>query len=251
MRYSKEEILQLYLIRALWWECGAIGGALRFFRIAGSAYLGRATLLAVLRNSPGKISPQTNPDLLKKKRDALLNALHGEGYFDAETLYLAKKESVPRKSHPFPMLAPHLARYIKDRQTAFVYPTTIDRDIQIRAETLVARHVSRLRQRGIHNGFALIADTKTGAVRAYVGSENFTDSYVDGIRAPRSSGSLLKPFLYALSMDAGLILPQSKIRDIPTYYGSFSHQMPVHLQGCFGARCFGFVGECAGGALAL
>ena len=240
MRYSKEEILQLYLDHAPYGGnvVGYRAAALRFFRKSPDQLTwAEATLLAVLPNAPGKISPQTNPDLLKKKRDALLTALHRAGYFDAETLYLAKKESVPRKSHPFPMLAPHLARYIRERQASFVHPTTIDRDIQIRAEALVARHVSRLRQRGIHNGFALIADTKTGAVRAYVGSENFTDSHVDGIRAPRSSGSLLKPFLYALSMDAGLILPQSKIRDVPTYYGSFSpHNSSRTFQGLVSAH---------------
>ena len=118
MRYSKEEILQLYLDHAPYGGnvVGYRAAALRFFRKSPDQLTwAEAALLAVLPNAPGKISPQTNPDLLKKKRDALLSAMHGAGYFDAETLYLAKKESVPRKSHPFPMLAPHLARYMKEQ----------------------------------------------------------------------------------------------------------------------------------------
>jgi len=131
MRYSKEEILQLYLDHAPYGGnvVGYRAAALRFFRKSPDQLTwAEAALLAVLPNAPGKISPQTNPDLLKKKRDALLTALHRVGYFDAETLYLAQKESVPRKSHPFPMLAPHLAQYIVDRQTSFVHPGAEDRD---------------------------------------------------------------------------------------------------------------------------
>ncbi|HEX9933595.1 MAG TPA: penicillin-binding transpeptidase domain-containing protein, partial [bacterium] len=97
----------------------------------------------------------------------------------------------------------------------------------LRTEALVRDHVcGRLRPLGIRNAAALVVETGSGKVRAYVGSQDFFDSQnngqVDGIVSPRSSGSLLKPFLYALSMDQGILLPQTEIKDVPTYYGAFS-----------------------------
>jgi penicillin-binding protein 1C len=105
--------------------------------------------------------------------------------------------------------------------------TTIEKALQVRIERLVADHAAtRLRPLGIRNAAAIVAETATGKVRAYVGSQDFFDmengGQVDGVAALRSPGSLLKPFLYALAMDRGILLPQTKIKDVPTFYGAFS-----------------------------
>lgn len=225
IQYSKPEILHAYLNHAPY------GGNVVGYQAASHRYFQKkphqltwaeAALLAVLPNAPGYISPQANPDMLKKKRDRLLDALFKNNHITLETLRLSKQEPTPHQSHPFPMLAPHLAQHHHAQNPGSRIQTTIDRNIQQRSQALVSRHLKHLNQSGIHNGIALIADTKTGDIVAYVGSQDFKQNQIDGIRAPRSSGSLLKPFLYALSMDAGLIMPQSQLRDIPTYYGPFS-----------------------------
>lgn len=224
-QYAKTEILHTYLNHAPY------GGNIVGYRAASHRYFqkdpaqltwSQAALLAVLPNAPGILSPQANPTLLHKKRDQLLDALYLAHHIDEETLRLSKQEPIPNQAHPFPMLAPHLAQHCHTQNPGNIVHTTIDATIQTQAQELVARHVEHLRHSGIHNGLALIADTQTGQIVAYVGSQNFNEHQIDGIVAPRSSGSLLKPFLYALSIDAGLIMPQSQLRDIPTYYGPFS-----------------------------
>ena len=216
-QYSKTDILHTYLNHAPY------GGNIVGYRAASHRYFQKdPALLAVLPNAPGIISPQANPALLHKKRDQLLDALYVAHHIDEETLRLSKQEPIPNQAHPFPMLAPHLAQHCHTQNAGTIIHTTIDPTIQNQAQELVTRHVEHLSHSGIHNGLALIANTQTGQIVAYVGSQNFNEHQIDGIVAPRSSGSLLKPFLYALSIDAGLIMPQSQLRDIPTYYGPFS-----------------------------
>ncbi len=106
--------------------------------------------------------------------------------------------------------------------------THIDLDIQDEVERTVRSHAVYLNSLGIENAAVLIADTATGRIRAYMGSVDFFDvavgGRVDGVRAPRSSGSILKPFLYAASFDSGLIVPETMIVDVPTSFGTFNPQ---------------------------
>ena len=151
-----------------------------------------------------------------------------EEIIDDETYRLALLEPVPNTPKPFRMFAPHLAQFLKDREgeKSTVITTTIRQEVQQRIEALVKQHAADLKRRGIRNGAALVVETESGKVRAYAGSQDFFEiagqGQVDGVRAARSSGSLLKPFLYARCMDEGIILPQTLIKDIPSYYGAFS-----------------------------
>jgi len=237
VRFSKEQILESYLNHAPY------GGNVRGYRAASRLYFGRspeqltwaqAATLAVLPNAPGLVAPQTDPAALRTRRDTLLARLHGEGIIDSTTYRLARAEPVPEKRLTFPSEAPHLADYVKARpardEDPFVIATTVDRDIQRTVSHLAAFHARFLASQGIPNLAVVVAETATGKVRAYIGSADYFDldhhGPVDGVQAPRSTGSLLKPFLYALAMDSGMILPQTQLPDIPSQFGAFTPQNP-------------------------
>lgn len=237
LHYDKKEILNLYLDHAPY------GGNIVGYRAAAQRYFGKsperltwaeAATLAVLPNAPGLISPLADPEELRFRRDRLLKRLHGEGLIDAETFGLARLEEVPDGVRPLPMDAPHLARRLASRHGSTYFRTTLQREIQRQSAELVSRHAAFVRRLGVRNGAALVADTRTGKVRAYIGSQGFFDDrnqgQVDGVAAARSSGSLLKPFLFALSMDQGLLLPMTRLRDLPTQYRAFS---PGNADGTF------------------
>jgi penicillin-binding protein 1C len=228
--YSKEEILKLYLDHAPY------GSNIVGYQAASYSYFGKnpsnltwaeAASLAILPNSPGLISPQVNRSAFLGKRNRLLWRLHEQGFLDNNSVELAFKEPTPQRRFPFPFEAPHLANYIRAQKgRTNVIRTTLSRDIQHLVEEIAAYHMDSIARLGIHNAAVMAAETGTGKVRAYVGSADFYDKanrgQVDGIQALRSTGSLLKPFLYALAMTDGRLLPQTLIRDIPSQFGSFS-----------------------------
>ena len=230
IKYSKEEILRMYLDHAPY------GGNIIGYQAASWRYFGKrpeqltwgeAATLAVLPNSPGLISPVVNREKLSEKKNRLLRKLRQAGFIDQESFELAKLEPLPSRTIPFPFIAPHLTEALHRKVVSNkIIRTTIKKEIQRQAAETVREQLENLRHLGIRNGAALIAETKSGKVRAYVGSQDFfatgSNGQVDGVKAARSSGSILKPFLYALAMDDGLILPQTVIRDVPTYFGSYS-----------------------------
>jgi penicillin-binding protein 1C len=230
IKYSKDEILKLYLDHAPYGGniVGYQAAALRYFNVIPTKLTwGQAAMLAVLPNAPGLISPISNSQNLIEKRNTLLKHLMKESLIDRATFELACREEIPNRSIPLGFSAPHLARHLKmNSKNATIFKTTIDKKLQDEIENIVTIHGNYLESRGIKNASALVVETQTGKVAAYVGSDDFFDldakGQVDGVLAPRSSGSILKPFLYALSMDEGYILPQTLIKDVPSYYGSFS-----------------------------
>ena len=230
VRYSKEEILKLYLDHAPYGGniVGYQAAAMRYFNVIPTKLTwGQAAMLAVLPNAPGLISPVSNPKILIDKRNTLLKHMMQEGYIDQPTFELACREEIPDRSIPLGFSAPHLARYLKiNSGNAAIFKTTVDKKLQDAIENIVSIQGNYLESQGIKNISALVVETQTGKVAAYIGSDDFFDTeakgQVDGVVAPRSSGSILKPFLYALSMDEGYILPQTLIKDVPTYYGAFS-----------------------------
>jgi penicillin-binding protein 1C len=230
---SKKDILALYASYA------PFGGNVVGIEAASWRYFGRGpeklswaetAMLAVLPNNPALIHPGRNRDELKQKRDNLLEKLHQFGVIDSLTCKLTKAEPLPPKPHPIPMLAPHLlARTQESRQESSRIKTTLKKELQTRATEIVQRHFKQLARNGIHNVATLILEVGSGDVLAYIG--NISDfenpehgNYVDIITAPRSTGSILKPFLYAGMMDAGELLPSQLVSDIPTRMGSFAPQ---------------------------
>ncbi len=228
---SKEQILALYLTNA------PFGGNIVGFRAASYRYFGKepslltwaeAATLAVLPNAPGLIDPQRNREDLYLKRNRLLRLLAEWQLLDGETLSRALVEPLPGQLFRFPFQAPHLSENLHATRRQAVVRTTIEASLQSRVEEVVRYRMESAGRLGVHNAAVLVAETDSGKVRVYVGSSDYYDQahngQVDGIQARRSTGSLLKPFLYALAMDEGLLLPATQIQDIPSQFGAFSPQ---------------------------
>lgn len=230
--YSKENILKAYLDHA------PFGGNIRGYRTATAKYFEKspkelswaeAAALAVLPNAPGLVTPSSGNNILKHKRDILLKKLFDNNEINESTYKLAILEPIISKVYPFRIVAPHLTQKIySETKNTNVISTTIDLNIQQNIESIVKQYSSTLQGEGIRNCAALILETKTGKIKSYIGSQDFFDrnnqGMVDGVFARRSSGSILKPFLYALSIDEGIIIPQTLIKDVPSYFDAFAPQ---------------------------
>ncbi|MCP4348085.1 MAG: penicillin-binding protein 1C [Desulfobacterales bacterium] len=230
---SKKEIFSLYASHAPFGGnvVGIQAGAWRYFgRGPEQLSWAETAMLAVLPNNPALIHPGRNRKKLRQKRDWLLDKMEQRGITDSMSCRLAKAEPLPSKPHPIPMLAPHLPDKLiaaGNRQTATQIRTTLKKDIQIRTNEIIRRHHRILAGNGIFNAAALILEVETGDVLAYVGNvADFTNpkhgNHVDVITAPRSTGSILKPFLFAGIINAGEILQSQLVHDIPTQIGGFA-----------------------------
>ena len=225
---NKSEILSLYLNNAPYGGnlVGFASAILFYFDKAPSELSwSEAALLAVLPNAPGLMNLEKNKATLKAKRDRLLRRLFEKNYFNETSLKLALAEPLPRfkprKNH-----AAHLAvQLLNDEQRQVV--SSIDKNLQVKFEQKTKEFAARLNEKGIKNVAVLLADTKSYKALAYVGSQDFYDEnlgQVNGVIAKRSVGSTLKPFLYALAIDEGLICGDSLLLDVPTFFANFSPQ---------------------------
>lgn len=228
MTHGKDEILRLYASHA------PFGGNVVGLEAAAWRYFGRdsknlswaeSATLAVLPNTPGLIYPGRNQGPLLAKRDRLLQLLLQQGTIDTLTFQLAISERLPERPYALPSVAPHLlSRAIKDGHKGTMVRTSLDYLIQERVVNVLAHHSIQFRANEINNAAAIVVDVRSGQVIAYVG--NFTKAgvnagYVDLIRAPRSSGSVLKPLLYAAMLKDGFLLPNTLIPDVPMQIGGF------------------------------
>ncbi len=229
LRMTKNEIFNLYAAHA------PFGGNVVGLESACWRYFGRrpedlswaeAALLAVLPNNPSLLRPGKNHEKLKVKRDRLLQRLANAGHFDATALALAMDEPIPQQPLALPRLAPHLLdRAMQEGLAETKVRSSVDARLQQRAVEVIARHYDRLRGNQIHNAAAVIIDIQTGKTLAYVGNTPSGSEHheqVDIIRAQRSTGSILKPFLYAAMLDEGALLPKTLMPDIPTSINGFA-----------------------------
>ncbi|HKE94952.1 MAG TPA: penicillin-binding protein 1C [Povalibacter sp.] len=230
LSYSKDEILAFYASNA------PFGANVVGLEAASWRYFGRspehlswaeACTMAVLPNSPALIHPARNRDALLAKRNRLLNKLGEQGVIAALDLKLALSEPLPAAPLPLPNEAPHLlatlqAQYPQQHR----FETTLDRDLQRTANIVVQQQARVLATQDVHNTAAVVIDNRSFDVLAYVGNadwsvENEYGYAVDIVRRPRSTGSILKPFLYAAMLEAGEILPHTLVPDIPTQYAGY------------------------------
>lgn len=231
LRYSKESILKLYASHAPFGgnTVGIEAASWRYFgRKANDLSWAEAALLAVLPNQPSLLFPGRNTAPLKDKRDRLLDKMHAKGYFDTTSLELAKAESIPSKPNDIPIEALHLLdKAIKDGHEGKRLNTTLEAHLQKRVDRVVKNHNALFKLDGIENASAIVLDVQGNQVKAYIGNvydqaSNANGQQVDVIQAPRSTGSLLKPILYASMLDEGLILPKSLLPDVPVYFENFA-----------------------------
>jgi penicillin-binding protein 1C len=229
LSYSKDEIMALYSAHA------PFGGNVVGLEAACWRYLGRqpdelswgeAALLAVLPNNPSLIHLSRNRKALHDKRDRLLTALLRNGKMDSLAYELALAEELPAEPLTLPRFAPHLmARAVKRGMSSKRIMTTIDADLQSRVASIARDHHRRLSGNHISNVAALVLDVETGNVLAYLGNVEAGKEFhedVDVISSPRSTGSILKPFLYAALLDEGSMLQQTLVPDIPTVISGFA-----------------------------
>ncbi len=227
---SKKKILAIYAANA------PFGGNTVGLDAAAWRYLGKppagmswaeAAALAVLPNSPALVHPGRNQDILRTKRDELLEKLYRRNCFDSLTLILSLDEPLPGEPRALPSQAPHLTDYFFKHNRGEKIRTTIDPVLQDRANWVIRTHQKELSGNLIHNSACIIVKVETGEVMAYVGNSPAESSGrhgndVDIIRSPRSTGSILKPLLYAGMQQSGDILPNSLVADIPSRFQGFS-----------------------------
>jgi penicillin-binding protein 1C len=223
---SKDEILTLYLNRA------PFGGTLQGVAAASWAYLGKspsqltraeAALLAVLPQAPSRLRPDRHPERAQAARDKVLKRLDSFGVWPQAAINDALEEPVLLAPRQEPRLAPLLARRLNTRGSPPLIRTTLDAALQRRLEDLLLGWRARLPERT--SAAILVVEESNMAVRAYLGSVDIGDAkrfgHVDMISAVRSPGSTLKPFLYGMALDDGLIHSESLLQDVPRRYGDY------------------------------
>lgn len=214
LKYSKDEILELYAAHAPY------GGNVVGLEMASWRYFGvqshqlswaESATLAVLPNAPSLIYPGKNQQKLRDKRNRLLLKLQQEGIIDLQTYELSIDEPLPGKPYDLPQIAPHLLQRIAKNQEGTRIKTTIDIALQNRVNQIAKYYYSQYKQNEVNNLAILVIDVTNRNVISYVGNsptDNDHQKDVDIISAPRSTGSILKPLLYAGMLDEGGIITQ-------------------------------------------
>lgn len=187
-------------------------------------------LLAVLPNNPSNLQIAKNRKQLKAKRDFLLDKLYQKKIIDRITWQLSLAEPLPEKPETMPAVASHLLQQI-NKSNSLIIHSTIRSSIQNQVKNIAQQHITIQNQNGIENIAVIVAEVNSGKILAYCGnvcntekSIQETQSYVDIIKSKRSTGSILKPILYANALEQGLLLPTAILPDIPTSINGYNPQ---------------------------
>lgn len=233
---DKPQILTLYLNYA------PFGGTLEGAQAASYGYLGKplsrispaeAALLAVLPQAPSRLRPDRHPDAARAARDKVLSRLQRDGIWSTQKLAEARQEPVIARQLRPPLHAALAAQRLRNRNPRQRrIHSTLDAELQRRLEERVSAWVQALPPRS--SAAVLVADTRSLEIRAYVGAGRFGDDerfgHLDMVQAWRSPGSTLKPFLYGLAIDDGLVHSRSLLVDAPQ---DFDGYMPGNFDGRF------------------
>ena len=226
---SKDEILQLYL------NLVPYGGNVEGVKSAALLYfqqtpdylsLAQTVTLAIIPNRPRGLVLGKNNAAVRRERNRWLHRFGAARLFPAQDIADALREPLEVQRHAAPTLAPHLSRrLVRQYPHAAIIRSSLQRAKQSKAEDLTRNYVRRLRELGISQAAVLVVNNRTRQVEAYVGSADFRDfrgqGQNDGITAVRSPGSTLKPFLYALALDRGLVTPKLLLPDVPTNFQGY------------------------------
>lgn len=230
LHHDKEELLALYLAHAPFGGnvVGAEAAAWRYFgRAPSELSWAEAATLAVLPNAPALIHPGRGRAQLQRKRDALLARLQAEGALSALDLELALREPLPGAPLPLPRRAAHLLDTLAARNDAPArLRSTLDGALQADTERLLAARADANGRQGVRHAAALVLDNRTLETLAYIGNHpglpaGSEGAAVDIVQAPRSTGSILKPFLFALAVQEGRIHPGALLPDVPVRFQNF------------------------------
>ncbi len=220
-----------------WCQLAPFGGNVIGAETAAWRYYGRdlhqlswaeTATLAVLPNAPALIHPGKNREELLIKRNALLRKLAKKNYFDSSELKLYLAEEIPDRPVLIPIQGLHLLNYLIEKfPDQNIFKSTIDQEINLRIQGLLENQLNALRNDGIKAVSAMVVDSRNRELVAYIG--NLSDHegnfrFLDLNQAPRSYGSLLKPFLYGYALDKSFLLPEELVGDIPTIIDGFQPQ---------------------------
>ena len=229
LSYSKKQILAMYASHAPMGGnvVGIDAASWRYFgHSAESLSWGEAAVLAVLPNSPAMMHFGRDREGLLKKRNRLLQQLLDNGIITQTDYELALLEPLPDHPHPLPQIAPHLVTQAYLQRPGNHIQSTIDKHLQVRTEEVLNHWNKEFSQNGIFNLAALIVDLQTNEVLSYNGNVGFGandyGSQVDVIQSPRSTGSILKPFLYCAMLQEGGLLPTELLPDVPVNINGFA-----------------------------
>ena len=250
LAYSKSEILNFYFnMLPYGGNIVGTGAASRFYfnKPQHAISLGEAALLAAIPNAPERLRPDRFPENARQARAKVLNRLRARGQISEQQWQEALREPIPTKRHPLPFEAPHLSRMlVRNTETTAdgrIY-TTIDAKVQETAVRILREYLNasaagiadsrRLQSHTASTGAIVVMDTQSRQVLAMVGSHDFFDQkalgQINGTLAPRSPGSALKPFVYALGIEQGLITPETLLFDVPVTYSGYE---PVNYDGTY------------------
>lgn len=225
--YSKEEILLMYITHA------PFGGNIVGLEAASWRYLGKSPhqlswaescMLAVLPNAPSLINLSKNRDKLLSKRNKLLEKLYVLDIIDEVEYNLAVLEPIAPKPQRLPNLATHFLEHVRHNSDSNHFDSSLDYEKQQLLNEVVDMHHLINHQKGIYNLGAVVVNNYTNSIEAYVGNTNgrLNENANNMIESARSSGSILKPILYALALEDGLIAPDGLAMDVPLSIGGFS-----------------------------
>nr|WP_255731596.1 penicillin-binding protein 1C [Phaeobacter sp. B1627] len=229
-RLSKEEILALYLTHA------PFGGNLEGVRAASYAWFGKephrltaaeSALLVALPQSPERRRPDLSVGEARSARNRVLARSQSAGLLPQEVVLRAKRAPLPTTRRPFPLLAPHLGDHLRAvAPTQGQFDVTLDRDLQIRLQAVLKRRTQAAEAR--LGAAMIVADYRNGEILAALGAPDYTNTarrgFIDMSTAYRSPGSTLKPLIYGLAFDEGLVHPDTLMSDAPMSFGGYAPQ---------------------------
>lgn len=228
LKYSKKEILQMYL------NLVPYGGNIEGVKAASLLYfkknpdhlsLAEITALSIIPNKPGVMIPGKNNDFIVKERNRWLEKFAKRKVFTKKEIEDALAEPLTASRGSVPHYIPHLSYKLK-KQGGDIIKTNINMNTQLKTEKLVEDYIRTQRLKNIKNAAVVIIDNKTHKIITYVGSSNFNDTtdggQVNGANAVRQPGSTLKPLMYAMCFDEGLLTPKTVITDVSVNYSGYA-----------------------------
>lgn len=227
-KYSKDEILQLYFNLVPYGsnvEGVKSASILYFKKNPGYLSLAEITALSIIPNRPSSLKLGIHNDLIVKERNKWLNRFAKDKLFKAKEIIDALQEPLEAQRANAPNLVPQLAYKLKKTSHQDIIRTHLQMNMQLKLENLVREYTNGLYTYNIHNAAVIVIDNKTHDVIAYIGSADFNDrtdgGQVNGADAVRQPGSALKPLMYGLCIDNGVLTPKTVITDVPININGF------------------------------
>ncbi len=229
LHYSKDEILQLYINRVPYGSNiqGVKAASLLYFdKFPEQLSLAEVVTLAIVPNRPSSLLLGKKNEYVLQERNKWIYKLSKKNLFSEEIIQDALAEPLNVQRLSIPRLLPQMSyRILRQFPDSTDIQLTIDYEMQTKVAELTKNYIYQQKKYNIHNASVLVLDNKTMELKAYVGSADFSDfehhGQVDGNQAIRSPGSALKPFVYALAIDQGVITPRTMISDVPVNFEGY------------------------------